>query len=215
MSDSPQKESPTTMKRARSSSPECATQQVPTFTRRSAFRQWCRSTGVLGTALAVCAGCPGAQRYPESGQCPISTLTAMQEHGIYPGDTVRFTFSADWKNPQEVDLYTGKVRAVALEPTKRKGSPGFPPGALLFGQVWTTTGLKYEGVDAMAVRFDRMLLPDGPEFPVCIVIGDAGLYDIRFRDGGPTSVTPESEVWGTVVRTWPDLPANQNKTLPF
>jgi serine/threonine protein kinase len=197
------------MKTARSASSVCATpQQVPTFTSKARFRQWCQSAGVVGTALAFCAGCPGAQLRPEVGDCAPAVVAEMKKNGLTDGMGVYFNLDLPADSKGSAIIRSGKVtgvvssRASSFAGDSRKW---LPPGTLLFGQAWVTPGLPGPDPDGVMVRFERVRTPDDREFRVCIVGGnpDEGVNDpldrpepgaARMRYGQPA----------TVVNRWPD-----------
>jgi hypothetical protein len=163
------------MKTARSASPVCATQHVPTFTSKARFRQWCQSAGVVGTALAFCAGCPGAQLRPEPGDCPY--LEEMEKNGLREPSGVEF--SLEGAVPQErlggqalAPIRNGeKVTATVIKDRHGdhwSGLKVLPPGTLLYGQAWISKG-DHPGYSDVQFRFDRVRTPDDREFHVCMV----------------------------------------------
>jgi poly(3-hydroxybutyrate) depolymerase len=84
---------------------------VPRFASEAERLEWCKAIG-LGAALAVSAGCPGAQLRPEPGECPEEAVKAMKEHGLKDGDRVTYSFG----DPEEGSppLKQGRVEAVVV-----------------------------------------------------------------------------------------------------
>jgi hypothetical protein len=125
---------------------------------------------VLGTLLAVCAGCTGAQLYPKRALCPDDAIKAMRANGLECGHLVFFNANGD-PNADEApySVHTsGALTAVVpnWRPATRTRWPvsSLPPGTRLYGQLWATPG--YDE-DLVVIRFDRVKTPDNKEFPVC------------------------------------------------
>jgi serine/threonine protein kinase len=173
----------------------------PKFTNETERLKWCKAIG-LGTVLAVNAGCPGAQVRPESGDCPADAVKAMKEHGLRHGDDVVFTLGGDIKKGTlSPPLKSGKIEGTVVpRGDGSTGTPNLPVGTRLFGQLWTAPDKERPYV--AAVRFDRVRLPNGPEFPVCIVSGDNGDIAVEERpEPGAIRVGPAPD--GSVVYRWP------------
>jgi serine/threonine protein kinase len=155
--ESPPRKSP------RATSPECTGQTIPSFSSKARFRQWCQSQGVLGTLLAVCAGCTGAQLYPPRALCPDAALKAMRDNGLECGHGLYFNPGLD---PEERGEFTGVISS--YRPKSIVPLIPLPPGTRLYGRLWATPG--YDEKYAV-IRIDRVKTPDNREFPVCIEAG--------------------------------------------
>jgi serine/threonine protein kinase len=197
---SSQKEGPN-VKTPKSATPPATPQKPPKFANEAERLKWCKAVG-LGTVLAVNAGCPGAQVRPEPGDCPADAVKAMKEHGLQDGDDIRFTLGGDIKKGTlSPPLKSGRVEGAVVE---RRGFPGttakLPIGTRLIGELWTAPDK--ERPEVAALRFYRAQLPNGPEFPVCIVSGDNGDIAVEERpEPGAVRVGPAPN--GIVVYRWP------------
>jgi hypothetical protein len=133
-------------------------------------------------------GCPAAQvRRPKIAECPPEARRAMfqqlrlkEKSSIYivldihqPGD-----------NRLEGVYRTGPIISRVM--TFPEDPPGLPEGTLLYGQLWTGSEVKDDtGSEAVVGRYDRALLPDGREYPVCLSIGDESGGLAPLRDARP------------------------------
>jgi len=189
--------------------PPVAQQDVPRFASEAEFLSWCQAVG-LGTLLAVNAGCPGAQlRPPPPGDCPAEAVKAMREHGVPDGGAFYFTFGADPLSPEDTPpLKRGRVEATVLAQPEWGADPSnanLPAGTRLLGELWPEQPPTWdERLSGSYVRFDRVRLPGGEEFPVCLVAGDdpLGLFNSDVYPDG--TVRGDSKgTGGTVVYRWP------------
>lgn len=172
--------------------------KAPRFASHAEFLAWCRSTAIVGTLAAANAGCPGAQVRPEPGDCPEDAVKAMEEHGLVDGSTLAFTLGGDIKKgTPSPPIKGGRVEAtVARRASGSTGTSNLPVGTRLFGELWTTP--YKEQPDLAALRFDRVQLPNGSEFPVCIVANDDGLLLVEEREPTGairTAPAPTGMVW--------------------
>ncbi len=176
-------------------------QKPPKFANEADRLKWCKAIG-LGTVLAVNAGCPGAQVRPEPGDCPADAVKAMKEHGLHHRDEVVFTLGGDIeKGMASPPLKSGKIEGTVVRRLGGSmGTPKLPVGTRLFGQLWTAPDK--ERPDVATVRFDRVRLPNGPEFPVCIVSGDNGDTAVEERPE-PGAIRVGPAITGEVVYRWP------------
>ena len=182
---------------------------MPRFASEAEFLSWCQAVG-LGTLLALNAGCPGAQlRPPPPGDCPAEAAKAMRERALPDGGRFYFTFGADPLSPEWTPpLKRGRVEATVLAHPKWGGDPSnanLPAGTRLLGELWPEIDPTWrEEAEGVYVRFDRVRLPGGEEFPVCLVSGAGilGMYVSRTYPDG--TVRGESKGHGgTVVYRWP------------
>jgi hypothetical protein len=128
-------------------------------------------------------------------------MKAMEEHGLGWRDAVRFTLGGDpKKGTLSPPLKSGKIEGTVLEGLSAFGDTAkLPPGTRLIGELWTAP--YKERPDLAEVRFYRAQLPNGPEFPVCIVSGDDGEIAVEERpEPGAIRVGPAP--WGQVVDRW-------------
>jgi hypothetical protein len=126
----------------------------------------------------------------------------MKEHGLKDGAYVRFTLGGDMeKGILSPPLKSGKVEGAVVD---RSGLPGttanLPVGTRLIGELWTAPDK--ERPDMAALRFYRVQLPNGPEFPVCIISSDDGDLAV-FERPEPGAVRVGSAPNGHVVYRWP------------
>jgi serine/threonine protein kinase len=175
-------------------------QKPPKFASHAEFLAWCRSAAIAGTLAAANAGCPVAQVRPEPGDCPADAVKAMREHGLQDGNLVRFTFGG-YEEGLSPPLKGGRIEGTVIE---RRGFSGttanLPPGTRLFGELWPAPDK--EQPDVAALRFDRVQLPNGSEFPVCIVSSDTGNLAVEERQA-PGVIRTGGAPNGTVVYRWP------------
>jgi eukaryotic-like serine/threonine-protein kinase len=177
-------------------------QKPPKFASRAEFLAWCRSAAIVSTLAAANAGCPGAQVRPEPGDCPADAVKAMKEHGLRDGNRVRFTLGGSVeKGTLSPPLKGGRVEGTVID---HRGFSGLyanlPVGTHLFGELWPAPDK--ERPDRAALRFDRVQLPNGSEFPVCIIASDDGLLYVAEREPtGAIRVGPAPR--GMVVFYWP------------
>jgi len=189
--------------------PPVAQQDVPRFASEAEHLSWCQAVG-LGTLLAVNAGCPGAQlRPPPPGDCPAEAARAMREHGLPDGGTFYFTFGADPLSPEwTLPLKRGRVEAKVLAHPEWGAYPSnanLPAGTRLLGELWTEVDPEWRGAnEGVYLRFDRVRLPGGAEFPVCLVSGGTplGIFGARHQPDGTVRGDSEGQ-GGTVVYRWP------------
>jgi serine/threonine protein kinase len=177
-------------------------QQPPKFASRAEFLAWCRSAAIVGTLAAANAGCPGAQVRPERGECPADVVKAMEEHGLKWKDAVVYTLGGDiQKGTPSPPLKGGKVEGfVARRGSGSMGTPKLPVGTRLFGELWTNP-IKGKPQWA-ALRFYRVQLPNGTEFPVCIGGSDDELVSVSERlPSGAIRIQPAPT--GYVLFDWP------------
>ena len=189
---SPPLEKEPDVKTPKSTQPPLPTQEnVPRFASEAERLEWCKGIG-LGTLLAVSVGCPGAQLRPElPADCPPEAIKAMDEHDIDPGDQLRYSLG-DHAPP----LKQGRVEATV----KESGTSGLPTGTRLFGELWIRPVPERE--DLAYVRFYRVRVPNGPEFPVCLVANNYGEINVWER---PTPDTIRAGT-GTDARFRDDWP---------
>jgi serine/threonine protein kinase len=177
-------------------------QNVPRFASEAERLEWCKALG-LGTALAMSAGCPGAQlRPPMPAPCPAEAIKAMEAHGLDDYDMVRFTFGGSDEDPISPPLKHGRVEATVIYQESLSDPANLPNGTRLFGELWTAPN-PYDPESGYAyVRFDRVRVPNGPEFPVCIVASDDGDIVVDER---PAPGVVRVGFWnnGYVVYEWP------------
>jgi serine/threonine protein kinase len=191
------------VKTPRSAQPPSSTQErVPQFASEAELLQWCKSIG-LGTALAVSAGCPGAQLRPDlPADCPEAAVKAMEEHGVEDRVTVRFTFGEGLGDSLSPPLRQGRVEAEVIDDWMPDPPSNLPNGTRLFGELWTARGRRVDTSDYAYLRFDRARLPSGTEFPVCIVATDNGDVRVYARPESGVIVAGAG-ISGRVVYSWP------------
>jgi serine/threonine-protein kinase len=189
---SPPFEKEPNVKTPKSAQPPPSTQErVPRFASEAELLEWCKTIG-LGAAIAVSAGCPGAQIRPElPAECPPGAKAAMKKHGVYEGDYLEFSFG-----DPEPPLKQGRVEATVVE----RGSTELPIGTRLFGELWTAPVPEDE--ELAYVRFDRARVPNGPEFPVCIVSSNAGEIHV-FERPGPGVIRTGTRMRAFARDRWP------------
>ncbi|MDY7229754.1 serine/threonine-protein kinase [Hyalangium rubrum] len=175
-------------------------QKPPKFANEAERLKWCKAIG-LGTVLAVNAGCPGAQVKPERGDCPADAVKAMEEHGLRWRDQVVFTLGSDIKKGMlSPPLKSGRVEATVVQRgSGSMGTPNLPLGTRLFGELWI---LKEDPASAR-LRFYRAQLPNGPEFPVCIVSGSHGHLAIMEREPNGAIRTGPAPTGTVILDSWP------------
>jgi hypothetical protein len=126
----------------------------------------------------------------------------MKEHGLQDGDEVVFTLGGDIKKGTlSPPLKGGKIEGTVVRRVSGSmGTPKLPLGTRLFGELWTAPDK--ERPDYAALRFYRVQLPNGPEFPVCIVSSDDGDLSVEEREPSGAIRTGPAPT-GTVVYRWP------------
>ena len=123
-------------------------------------------------AAWVCAtttlGCPAAQVRPEPANCPKEATEAMfKELKIRTASPLQVM--VDVAQPGRG---WGLYREGPLIGRITDGEGLLVTGTLLYGQLWTTPGLIDDfGKEAIIGRYDRAVLPNGQEYPVCIALG--------------------------------------------
>jgi serine/threonine-protein kinase len=172
-------------------------ENVPRFASEAERLTWCKAIG-LGTALAMNAGCPGAQLRPEPGDCPADAIKAMKKHGLKDGDDVEFSFGWVEEEGLSPPLKSGRVEATIVASGVGRRTLLLPDGTRLFGELWTA-GQPVS--DFAYARFYRAQLPGGPEFPVCIIASDDGDVPVLARPE-PGVIRVDEGVIGTVVYRW-------------
>ncbi|ATB39148.1 serine/threonine protein kinase [Cystobacter fuscus] len=127
----------------------------------------------------VGAGCPAAQvKPPEPADCPREATEAMfKELKILTGSFL--TAVVDVNQPSGLGVpgvyQDGPVVSQIVE-----GDGNMPAGTLLHGRLWTGPGIydTYSEMDvqkkrpAVMGRYTLAVLPDGRQYPVCIILGD-------------------------------------------
>jgi len=173
-------------------------QDVPRFASEAERLTWCKAVG-LGTVLALNAGCPGAQLRPEApAECPDAVVNAMKEHGLKRDTWTNISFG-----PGDPPLMKqGRIEAEVWN-TGARPPANLPVGTRLFGELWTAPDSKGYAY----VRFDRVKLPSGTEFPVCIVLNDDGLVQVSERPAPGVIRQKGNGGSARVVYHWPELPA--------
>jgi hypothetical protein len=81
-----------------------------------------------------------------------------------------------------------------------RGSTELPIGTRLFGELWTAPVPEDE--ELAYVRFDRARVPNGPEFPVCIVSSNAGEIHV-FERPGPGVIRTGTRMRAFARDRWP------------
>lgn len=165
------------------------------FANEAEFLAWCRSAAIIGTLAAANAGCPGAQVKPDPAPCPDDAQKAMFEKlGLRPRGEVELTIDLRQSGePDEFGTYkdgpvVGRVEESPFNTAK------IPPGALLFGNLWT------QG-DEVIGRYDRLQLPGGKEFPVCFVLGEEGRAE-KLEGSKPGEAVLPRRLPAYVVARW-------------
>jgi hypothetical protein len=145
-------------------SPSQCAPEAPPPRGTPAWRAWCKCAGVVGTLVALQAGCSGPQMKPTSPRCTEDALRAMRELRI---------------------LKIGKLDVRAAHPIREEGPVTFvarddgkeiKDGTLLSGYLWIkreTLGppspnyWPEENRGMAYVRVTQAQLPDGATYPVC------------------------------------------------
>ena len=197
---SPPLEKEPDVKTPKNTQPSLMLEQVPRFANEKEFLAWCKAVG-LGTFLAANAGCPGAQLRPEApAECPSEAVQAMKEHGVWDPSFLTFTFGEfDGSSPP---LRQGRVEAKKIGEVENSRKSNLPDGTRLFGELWTAPDFNGNAY----LRFDRVRLPNGTEFPVCIVANDDGDIGVSYTPE-PGVVKTGVHEEASVVFSWPPLDA--------
>lgn len=175
-------------------------QKPPKFANEAERLKWCKAVG-LGMGLAVSAGCPGARVRPEPGDCPEDAVKAMEEHGLQDWDYFFFNLGGDLKKAElSPPLKSGRVEGTVIENWGARGNIKLPMGTRLVGELWAAPDKKDPTLALL--RFYRAQLPNGPEFPVCLIASDDGELAVLEREpSGAIRTGPAPR--GTVVYRWP------------
>jgi serine/threonine-protein kinase len=155
--------------------------------------------------VAMAMGCTGAQLRPEPAACPQEALKFMfgldaDEGGVLLDAGVGPPISIDknrrWKDSSEPVVFTDGY----IESYVERGSPFFPTGTILKGQLWTGTG-------ALVGRYHEAHLPDGRDVPVCMVLGttsrNQGLPQPGQEGSKPGAVVFQRDAFGFAVERYP------------
>jgi hypothetical protein len=152
----------------------CA-QKLPPAKDTPAFRAWCQCAAIVGTLVAVQAGCaaPQVRRPVPEEKCPDEAKEAMRELGL---DENQFLVQLEKDHPgvedetRELWLPEGPITGKSLSPR----FPEMPYGTLLHGHLWFTEAEDgWEG-RGWYVRYTRAELPNGKTYPVCIQLPATG-----------------------------------------
>jgi serine/threonine-protein kinase len=174
-----------------------STHTVPSAGTSRLFALLCATAGL---------GCPGAQVQPPRDEaCPQEAKRAMRE-----------VLKLDEGAPLKAIIDVTQPGDQSQEGTYRDGSvvgqvvayswtdPGLPSGTLLYGQLWTGTGITLREREAVAGRYTKARLPDGRTLPVCIVLGDPGDGRIPKLPGSkPGAAQLPRELPVSPVYRWP------------
>ncbi|HSP76896.1 MAG TPA: serine/threonine-protein kinase [Myxococcaceae bacterium] len=131
-------------------------------------------TTVLCSTVGL--GCPAAQVRPlKSEKCPAEARRAMfEEFGLTDQDATYIIL--DIHQPGTISMegvYRNGPIISRVATFGNKPPPGrLPEGTLLYGRFHAGPGVKHrDGHEAVTARYDRALLPDGREYPVCFSLG--------------------------------------------
>jgi eukaryotic-like serine/threonine-protein kinase len=180
---------------------DVCTEKRPPSKDTAAFRAWCRCVGIVGSMVAVQAGCASPQVRPGPGQfCPEDAKEAMRVLGL---DERNISVRLD-KNQQPTDPHAwvlhpeGPVTGVVLSRT----IPGMPYGTLLHGHLFFFPDPWVRGGTATHVRYTRAELPNGKTYPICFEY--PSIPRAKAEDLAPLATLPAEEsatpVWG--AWTW-------------
>jgi serine/threonine protein kinase len=206
---SPSQKEGATMTTPQSELSVCATQpKPPPSSSKEQFFKWCQSAGVVGTALAFCAGCPGAQLRPDPEDCPSAVVAEMEANGLHIGDVVFVNFEPfSDDSPRSIPLSSGKLKVMVRRGWTEEIEKSLPPGTIAWGQVWMTPGIKH---DQAIMRLERVRTPSGREFPVCLRGSSSDREDSAMNTVGEgpqpgTRNVHNGNVQARVVARWPDF----------
>jgi eukaryotic-like serine/threonine-protein kinase len=152
-------------------------------------------------------GCSAAPvRPPPGSRCPQEAWRVMsQELRMNEGSAIVIHLDLHQPGDQfQVGVY--KEGPIVGQVVRESWShPGLPAGTLLYGHLWTETGLKDEAGDRYAVvYYNRAVFPDGRERPVCIVSGNPNQGVLPFDDGSrPGHTLLRRRVEAAFVEYWP------------
>ncbi|HYO52262.1 MAG TPA: serine/threonine protein kinase, partial [Archangium sp.] len=174
---------------------------VPTPSQDSTSAQ--RSSLLMAWLCAVTSlGCPAAQVRPEPANCPAQATEAMfNELKIRTASLLRALVDvSEMGEPGGLGLY----REGPLVGRLTVGEGLLVEGTLLYGYLWTGPGLMDEfGRETVIGRYTRAVLPDGREYPVCIVLGspDGRMFRLPGPKAGTVQLRRDAPV--SAVRRWP------------
>jgi serine/threonine protein kinase len=151
-------------------------------------------------------GCPAAQVRPEPEACPEEAYNAMfQELKVRRGNPFRAV--TDIRQPAEemeslggIGVYQdGPVIGLIVE-----GYGGLIKGTLLHGRLWTEPGITFGVNHVVMGRYTLAVLPDGRQYPVCMVLGNGDEGFVFKHEGSkPGAAIMNRELPVTVVDRWP------------
>ena len=150
-------------------------------------------------------GCPAAQVRPEPANCSDeaqrNTFEVLKlNEGMWISAVV--DIHQPGEQSDEGTYRDGPIVSRVLG--DERTHPELPDGTLLYGRLWTGTGLqKRNGLDAILGRYTEALLPDGRKLAVCMVLGGPeGLW--HKEDGSmPGAARMDRVVPVAAVRSWP------------
>jgi eukaryotic-like serine/threonine-protein kinase len=133
------------------------------------------SSGKKAAVVATClhTACVGAPVKPQSEDCPPKAIAAMRRfHMLGKGTGVYLDANRPWKQgePEDAVFQDGPIVSIT------RGRVGdIPKGLLLHGYLYVSGdyGENRFGGGKFYGRYDRMELPDGSQFPICAIIGNA------------------------------------------
>ncbi len=158
---------------------------------------------LLATWLCAATGlgCPAAQVIPGPEKCPEEAIRAMfEELEFSAGSHLKAVIDINQLGDQSV-LGVYKDGPIVGRITRGEGL--LVEGTLLYGTLWTGPGIYQFDREAVMGRYNRAVLPDGREYPVCIVLGSQDGRVPKWYDAKPGAVELPRELPVSAVWRWP------------
>lgn len=160
----------------------------------------CKKLMRVGMAAALAAGCTGAQLRPEPFDCPSGAEKAMEELGWLGANAFVLIVDDRYDGNSKPWYSPGDVVGVVPEGEKRQHLA--PPGTRFYGRLYVVPGHPRGKAGQIIVKYDRLKLEGGREFPICFMVGADGEFPaLELKDGKGKPVL--NTALGYVTRRWP------------